>query len=303
MESTRLFRNMFGTVEDRDILLPGEDPYYSERLHWGVLAQPLYETVVFSLALWGTLTGLDSNLAVAALLFALANAIVVLGAGSRLATRLATDPFLNPSRQANNTAYVIGALIIVSFLTLTGRPWVGAWAIVIIIGRLAGFILRWHSFERRYITNRRVIEAGGLFTSRLSSMPLSRVTDIAYTQTTAGLLFGYGLMRVETAGDDQALGIIHYINKPEKFRDQLISLSAPVVDQGHVPPASPHDFPLPEQQTHHHRRGGAPFDDDRRGDPRARRPTRDQPGREHTYDRERDPYDDRFDDDFDEYGD
>jgi uncharacterized membrane protein YdbT with pleckstrin-like domain len=101
-----------------------------------------------------------------------------------------------------------------------------------VITRLVVVLARWSFYERRYITNRRVIESGGFLGSRISSMPLSRVTDISYSRTIPGELFGYATMRVETAGQDQALGIVRFISEPDHFYEVLINFSAPQTPNG-----------------------------------------------------------------------
>ena len=84
-------------------------------------------------------------------------------------------------------------------------------------------VVEW-SIGRIMITNRRVIEFGGFLRRSGGSMPLSKLTDLAYEQSFLGLLLDYGMVRVESAGQDQALSRIRYLRYPVRFQQELIAL-------------------------------------------------------------------------------
>ena len=136
--------------------------------------------------------------------------------------------------------YAIAGFLVLSFLAPTPRPrpcWPSSGTV-----RFAYQALIWLLFERLYITNRRVILARGFLGSDISTMPLTRVTDINYTTTVPGELLGYAELRVETAGQDQALSTLQYLEKPAKFYATLIDLSTAAVgsvtepDESQPPP-------------------------------------------------------------------
>lgn len=76
--------------------------------------------------------------------------------------------------------------------------------------------LEWH-FDRLLVTDLRVIRARGLITRRISTMPVTKVTDMTYRRTLPGRLLGYGALVLETAGQNQALSFINYIPDPDHF--------------------------------------------------------------------------------------
>ncbi len=84
-------------------------------------------------------------------------------------------------------------------------------------------LLEW-SIGRIMVTNRRVIEFGGFLRRTGGSMPLGKMTDLAYEQTFLGLLLDYGMVRVESAGQNQALANIRYLRYPVRFQQELIAL-------------------------------------------------------------------------------
>lgn len=221
-------------LDDRAVLVPHERVYYAERRHWASIIQPIYETFIFLLAVvWavGRFGNTDSppgfRLIELALIVAVAHLISLFVSGKHPTSRLAVDPFSNPGRRPSRFVILAGLVILGLLLMQFGPQLVGMGAVVVVITRLVVVLARWSFYERRYITNRRLIESGGLLGSRISSMPLSRVTDINYMQTIAGELLHYSAMRVETAGQDQALGIVRFIANPDHFYEVLISFSAP----------------------------------------------------------------------------
>lgn len=122
---------------------------------------------------------------------------------------------------------------------VVGRVGLALTAVVYVAGRFAFRFLKWAFYERLYITNRRIIGVTGFLGSEISTMPLTRVTDISYKTTVWAELFKYGILRVETAGQDQALGEIPYLDKPEEFYDLLIDRSTAAV--GSVTEDEPED--------------------------------------------------------------
>ncbi|MGF1598723.1 MAG: PH domain-containing protein [Acidimicrobiales bacterium] len=222
-------------LDENAVLVPNEKVYYAERQHWASIVQPIYETFIILLFIvWIVGFARDdadaggNQVIGAILLLALAHAGLVAITGGRLpSSRLAVDPFSKPGAGVGRVAIAGGLAALVASYGLFGPRFVGIAVVLSVIGRLTIILARWSFYERRYITNRRVIESGGFLGSRISSMPLSRVTDISYGRSIPGELFGYATMRVETAGQDQALGTVRFIAEPDHFYEVLINFSAP----------------------------------------------------------------------------
>lgn len=87
--------------------------------------------------------------------------------------------------------------------------------------RLLWDVIEW-SITRIMITDRRLIEFGGFLRRSGGTLPLGKLTDLAYEQSFLGLLFDYGMVRVESAGQDQALGRIRYLRYPLVFQRELV---------------------------------------------------------------------------------
>lgn len=219
------------------VLVPNEQVYYAERQHWASIVQPVYETFIFLLFLvWvvdartSGFNGGNSWIGII-LLGAGAQAIIAAVSGGRAPTsRLAVDPFSskgNTSTGMNPTVRILLGAAVLLMLYRFGFGRTGVLAVFIVIARLTTILARWSFYERRYVTNRRLIESSGFLGSRISSMPLSRVTDIVYGRTVMGEIFNYARMRVETAGQDQALGVVRYIAEPDHFYEVLVNFSAP----------------------------------------------------------------------------
>jgi membrane protein YdbS with pleckstrin-like domain len=224
-------------LDERAILVQNEQVYYAERQHWVSVVRPVYETFIFLLfVVWAVdvfgSTGYRNNWVGLVLLAAAVHALAFIASGASPMSRLAVDPFANTEHRLGKVSFVVMAVLVALAIYLVGFRLVGILAVVIVITRLVIILARWSFYERRYITNRRVIEAGGFLGSRISSMPLSRVTDISYSRSIPGELFGYATMRVETAGQDQALGIVRYIAEPDHFYEVLINFSAPRTANG-----------------------------------------------------------------------
>ena len=83
-------------------------------------------------------------------------------------------------------------------------------------------ILWW--IERIVITDKRVMLAQGIITSKVGMMPLSKVTDLTFERTLGGRMLGYGTIIVESAGQIQAPNQINFIPRPEEIYEALSEL-------------------------------------------------------------------------------
>ena len=85
---------------------------------------------------------------------------------------------------------------------------------------LTWVIADWRS-ELFAVTDKRVLMVSGLVTKRLAVMPLSKVTDMTYERSALGRALGYGTFIMESAGQDQALSRIDFVEHPERLYFQL----------------------------------------------------------------------------------
>jgi hypothetical protein len=103
-----------------------------------------------------------------------------------------------------------GGQVIVAMVTLYGQL------------RLLWDLVEW-SITRIMITDRRLIEFGGFLRRQGGTLPLGKLTDLNFEQSFLGLLFNYGMVRVESAGQDQALSRIEYLRYPLTFQQELVA--------------------------------------------------------------------------------
>ncbi len=226
---------LFSPLDIRTVLVGDEAVYYADRQHWAAMAQPVYQTFVFLvLVVW--LVGLESGASVSSgyqqvllliLVGAAIHAALLVLNGKDLVSHLAIDPFSNASKGPSRVARFAAAGALGLMFYEFGLQGGGIIVVFLVISRLISILARWAFYERRYVTSKRLIESGGFFGSRISSMPLTRVTDFSYHRTIPGELLGYASMRIETAGQDQALGTVRYIANSENFYSVLVALSAP----------------------------------------------------------------------------
>ena len=91
---------------------------------------------------------------------------------------------------------------------------------LVAIGASALKALDW-AVTRIIVTNKRLLELGGFITTRENNLPNSKLTDLAFVQSIAGKVFGFGYIRVESAGQQQALSELKYLRMPQAFLRQL----------------------------------------------------------------------------------
>ena len=205
-------RVIFAPPSDEDVLVADEVVYYRAPKHVMSLAEPIAETLAVLIVVVTILAGSGfDGVSIAALLF--------------VASILVIARYV---RGRDWGAGAIGALVIVAFVfTVSGidplviLPLVGFFFVF----RLAFLTLRWHSYEVRYLTNRRIIEATGFLGLRVASMPVARVTDIVLSHTAIGETLGYGELRIESAGANQAFSKIAFLVEPGSFHRLAVRLA------------------------------------------------------------------------------
>ena len=83
-----------------------------------------------------------------------------------------------------------------------------------------------------YVTERRLLEVGGFFSMSIALLPLTKLTDLKFEQGFFGRLFTYGSIRVETAGQVQALSTIADVRLPLLFYEQISTPPGTAPDPG-----------------------------------------------------------------------
>ncbi|MBO0848773.1 MAG: PH domain-containing protein [Pseudonocardia sp.] len=123
------------------------------------------------------------------------------------------------------SALVLGVVVALdrylpSSLVLDNLTW---YAGLVVVLRLTIIVALWW-VERIVITDKRVMLSQGIITHNIGMMPLGKVTDLTFERTMAGRLMGYGTMRIESAGQIQALEKIEYMPRPEEIYEALTEL-------------------------------------------------------------------------------
>jgi hypothetical protein len=192
-----------------DVLIPDEVVQYNERFHWASLVQSLLETISFIILITAFSVGLPGGAFGGFLFILVIPGLVLLWRQGKLGPR---------------NLLMVAAGIVVGFLIFGYR----ALAVLLIIATFVRFVYllaMWAFYVKLYITNRRVIRSTGFLGAKIDSMPLTRITDIAFSRSVPGELLGYGTFRLETAGQDQALGRIPFLNQPDLFYNIVTALS------------------------------------------------------------------------------
>ena len=78
-------------------------------------------------------------------------------------------------------------------------------------------IVRWH--DMFVATDKRILKYQGIFVTDVPMMRMSKVTDMRFTRSVCGEIFGYGTIVIESAGQDQAIREVTYLPDPvENYR-------------------------------------------------------------------------------------
>lgn len=213
-ENRSVLRDLFAPVDKEKVLIRGEVTIYDERLHWASLLQPVIETVAVFLLITALSGGRAANGTVLVILAAAAVGLVAYR--------------VNAGDWKKRNAVLVAAALVLSVVQF-GELGAALVAIVVALFRFWFKVIFWLLYQRLYITNRRIIIATAFLGSEINTMPLTRVTDISYKTTVPADVLGYGILRVETAGQDQALSNIRFVEKPEEFYDTLIARTTAAV--------------------------------------------------------------------------
>jgi uncharacterized membrane protein YdbT with pleckstrin-like domain len=195
-----------------EILVDGERVYYRNSKHWFAMIQPLAETVGVLFLLTLAINGAPAALGIV-VISALMMAVL-------LVVRWVTQ------RDWKWTDYMIIWVVGLILLEISPEPETMLVVVaIVLVGRLLLTLIRWAFYEERFVTDRRIIETSGLLGTRISSISLTRVTDLTLYRSVPGEFFDYGDLRVETPGQDQALDRIPFVRNPIDFHDAIVRRS------------------------------------------------------------------------------
>jgi Bacterial PH domain len=115
----------------------------------------------------------------------------------------------------------------------TGAGWffLGADVVVFLVvlatlGRALFMLVEFYT-TRLYLTDRRIFRVWGLITRRAATLPLRSLTDMSFDETLLGKALGYGHFRVESAGQNQALSLLEFVEEPWEFYKTVMALAPP----------------------------------------------------------------------------
>lgn len=89
------------------------------------------------------------------------------------------------------------------------------WIWFAVLARTAWLLLAWRA-DWFIATDNRLLLRYGLITRKVAMMPLAKVTDMSYTRSLPGRIFGFGKFVMESAGQDQALREVNWIPHPDR---------------------------------------------------------------------------------------
>ncbi|MCA1982318.1 PH domain-containing protein [Nocardioides nematodiphilus] len=118
--------------------------------------------------------------------------------------------FVRPALEA----FVAFLLLVASLLVSIGVAWV-----LLLAGGAVALHAGWATLRERrdrfVVTNMRVFRIHGVLSTRLATMPLSRILDITVDKPVTGRIFGYGHFIFESAAQEQGLREIRYVGRPD----------------------------------------------------------------------------------------
>jgi membrane protein YdbS with pleckstrin-like domain len=131
---------------------------------------------------------------------------------------------------------------------------VRAVAVVAFLLVFAYFAWQWFDwYQDLFIaTDKRLLNLHGVVVRKVEMMPLGKVTDMSYQRDPAQKFLGYGVFRLESAGQDQALSTISFVRNPDDtYRKITAEIFAPPARRAtdvRPPPGSGSQLPVVEPE-------------------------------------------------------
>ena len=134
-------------------------------------------------------------------------------------------------------------LILFLLLGLTGSAFLGLVSVFFLLFSavwLGWDIINWY-VEEFAVTDKRVLLVSGVVIRNVAIMPLIKVTDLTYKRDLLGRILGFGTFIIESAGQDQALGRIDFVNHPDEWYRRISAelFGRTIVDYDDVFPGGP----------------------------------------------------------------
>jgi membrane protein YdbS with pleckstrin-like domain len=145
------------------------------------------------------------------------------GEQARISVRRHSASLVLPVARAVGLIAVLLALQLAVPADVTGVQGV-LWGSAVAVLIHLGYHLRSWWVERLVVTTERMLLTQGVFTKTITMMPLGKVTDLTFVHTPMGRVMGYATMKVESAGQDQALSRLKYMPWGAALRDDLTHL-------------------------------------------------------------------------------
>jgi len=255
---------MLGPREPDDYLLPTERRVIRVRRHWAALMLVLAKTLgllVTTVGLSYTIDGgvelgLDAHWLVTLGALSLMSLVIALSALGALVLKWfgALGPVTRFGEGLQKSlakrfkvalltpVVVIGvAWILQQFAGVQGVELVQTvlWYVALLAVLYFGYhVLEWW-VERIIVTDKRFMLTSGILETKISLMPITKVTDMSYTRPLVGRMFGYGTLRVESAGQKQDLEKIVFLPRPEEVYDAISELIFGEKGDGRKPSLAP----------------------------------------------------------------
>jgi uncharacterized membrane protein YdbT with pleckstrin-like domain len=125
--------------------------------------------------------------------------------------------------------WILFAVIVLVVLILMKSWWPGHswmnWLFLILLvpaARIAWGFLSWR-MNVYVLTNRRVVEATGVLSKRVSDSSLEKLTDVVLKQSIFGRMLGYGDIEVLTAAAGAGINYLKQIRRPMQFKTAMVN--------------------------------------------------------------------------------
>lgn len=121
--------------------------------------------------------------------------------------------------------------------------------LLVVLAKFAWDAAMWW-LDRFILTTDRILSLSGIITKKVVTLPLAKMTDLAYSRSLLGRLLGYGSLDFESAGE-QDFGRIDFLPDPDEFYRSVMSLALgprpdgePPSDPGHVYEPETREMPI-----------------------------------------------------------
>ncbi len=150
------------------------------------------------------------------------------------------------------SSFLVNLVLVILILVLTGAAFLfagplGLVALILLLVPIVNFgriFLEWWN-EEYLVTNRRVIQAEGIFNKEVIDSSLEKVNDVVLTQSILGRLMNYGDIEILTASE---IGVnkLHKIERPVSFKTEMLNQKEALGLDEHFGGGGAHHDDVPE---------------------------------------------------------